>query len=375
MNKFKRIGCIALLLGLTISTGCSVKEAGSEEVNSEGKKITILSRKTPSQTENVASGNDFDIEKIDRYEGVRGEDWLSDDSILITKENSKLEPIKVFDQMSNIRNLYSYDLKSGEEKSVFKDTEYMWMPIVSPNRKYIFSGNFQPAKYSGLILDLKGNVKAKVEDDAAKSFHISFNNARWVNNEEVIVPSSGNGVCLINVNSNVSKIEDVGSMQTDYAIKSGDKIYYLSTERKLIAYDINTKQRKVVKDNVRSFELSPKKDMFAIEKKVNESKDALVLIDLDGNEKDSLIEAKMIFGISWSPDQSKLAYLITSDDESKSGLYVRDLASKRSLYVSHDFVGIDNGLKWSPSSKKILASIGEVKDMRAIDNTYVITLR
>lgn len=376
MNKLlKHIGCIALLLILIVSSGCSAKTAEREEINSDGKKITILNTKTPLQTENAALGNDFEVEKIDRYEGIRGEDWLTEDVILITKENTELDPIFVSDQMSNIRNLYSYNLKSKEEKNILKETEFLWRPIVSPDRKHIFSEKFEPDKYTGLILDIEGNVETAIESDAATGLGFSLNSGRWVDNEEVIIPSSNEGVYLIDVDSNISKIESIGRMQTDDAVKVGDKIYYVSVEKELVAYDTNTKQREVIKDNVLNFELSPHKDTFAIEKKVSANRTELVLIDLDGNEKATLLEAKLIFGLSWSPDQSKLAYLITSEDESKSGLYVMDLASERSLYVSRDFINIDGGLKWSPSSKKILASIGEVKDMKVIDNTYVISLK
>ena len=214
-----------------------------------------------------------------------------------------------------------------------------------------------------------------MEVDPAKGFILSFSQAKWVDNEEVIVPSSGEGVCLVNVNSKVSKIEGIGRMQTDRAVKVDDKIYYVSTERNLVAYDIISKQSKVVKDNVLDFELSPERDMFAVQRKVSESRNALVLTDLYGIEKATLAEAKATFGISWSPDQDKLAYLMISEDESKSGLHVMDLKSKEDIYVSRDFLNVDNGLKWSPSGKKILASIGEVKEMKVIDNTYVITLK
>ena len=328
-----------------------------------------------SEAVNTTRTGGFGIEKIDRYEGVRGEDWLGDDSILITRENQELEPIHVFDQMSLIRNLYSYDLKSKEEKPLSEKTEYIWAPIMSPDGRHIFYERFAAGKYTGLISDLEGNVKAAVDTDAAKGFVLSFSQAMWADNEEVVVPSSGEGVCLINVNSKVTEIEGIGRMQTDRAVKAGDKIYYISTDRKLVEYDIAGKQSKAVKDNVLDFELSPGKDMFAIQKKVGESRNALVLTDRTGSEKETLAEAKSIFGISWSPDQGRLAYLMVSEEESKSGLHVMDLKSKEDLYVSRDFLSMDNRLKWSPSGKKILASIGEVKDMKVTDNTYVITLK
>ena len=377
MSKYKSKGYIGVVLitALTLSSACGYTAAGREEIQKGDKKITVLNLKAPPEAGNTALGNDFGIEKIDRYEGMRGEDWLGDDFILITRENQELEPVRVFDQMSLVRNLYSYDLKSKEEKSISKKTEYIWMPIVSPDGRHIFYEKFEAGRYAGLISDLEGNEKAAVEVDPAKGFILSFSQAKWVDNEEVIVPSSGEGVCLVNVNSKVSKIEGIGRMQTDRAVKVDDKIYYVSTERNLVAYDIISKQSKVVKDNVLDFELSPERDMFAVQRKVSESRNALVLTDLYGIEKATLAEAKATFGISWSPDQDKLAYLMISEDESKSGLHVMDLKSKEDIYVSRDFLNVDNGLKWSPSGKKILASIGEVKEMKVIDNTYVITLK
>lgn len=181
MNNFKGIICITLLVVSVASTGCSAETVGRQEINSGGKKITILSTKAPVQTEDKTFANninDINIAKIDKYAGIRGEEFLSNESILITKENLELGPIAVLNQVSNIRNLYSYNLESGEQKSTFKKAEFIWMPIISLDIKYIFSENLKPGKNSGLILDLDGNVKATVEDDASKGFHISFNNAK-----------------------------------------------------------------------------------------------------------------------------------------------------------------------------------------------------
>ena len=79
--------------------------------------------------------------------------------------------------------------------------------------------------------------------------------------------------------------------------------------------------------------------------------------------------------MSWSPDQTKLAYIKLDDKESENGLYIMKLEDKESIYVSQDFIGIDNGLKWNTAGNKILASISEVKDMKLIDNSYIISLR
>lgn len=298
MNKNISKGCIGvvLIMTLVLSSACGYSNTGRMEIQKDDKKITLLNPKTSSGTVNAALANDLGVEKIDRYEGIRGEDWLGDNSILITKENQELEPIRIFDQMSLVRNMYSYDMKFKEEKSMTKKTEYIWMPIMSPDGKHIFYEKFEAGMSAWVITDIEGNGKAAVGEDAAKGFRLHTSGARWINNEEVIVPFSGDGVLLININSKVSKIEGIGLMQTDRAAKVDDKIYYISTERNLVAYDISSKQSKVVKENVLNFELSPEKDMFAIQKKIGESRDALVLTDLSGLKRINLPMQRQYLG-------------------------------------------------------------------------------
>ncbi|MGE5627206.1 MAG: hypothetical protein ACM3X7_03710 [Solirubrobacterales bacterium] len=359
MNKYKdwRYIAIVLMASLTLFSSCSYGNTGDGESKKEDKNTS------------------FEVSKIQKYEGIRGEGWINDGDIIITKENQERSPIHIFDQMSLVRNMYSYDINSKEEKSLTEKSKYIWMPSMSPDGKYIFYEKSDENSNTWVITDIDGNEKAVVAEDSSKGFSLHTSGARWINNEEVIVPYSDDGILLININSKVSKIAGIGLMQTDHAAKVDNNIYYISTERNLVSYDINTKQSKVLKENLLDFELSPKKDIFAIEKRISESRNQLVLTDISGNEKDTLAEGKSIFGISWSPDQSKLAYVMTSDDESKAGLHLINLKSKEDIYVSHDFLNVDNGLKWSPSGKMILGSITEVKDMKSIDNTYIILLK
>lgn len=370
-------GCIGVLLiaVLALSSACAYQAEGREVIQVGNKKITVLNTKKSPGTEKTAVSNGFDVGKIERYEGVRGEGWLSEETILITKVNRELEPIRVFDQMSQIRNLSAYDLTSHAEKSLSEKTAYIWAPIVSPDGKHIFFEKYEAGVYTGIISNLEGEEKASVQTDPANGFSLSFNQAVWVDNGEVLIPSSNEGVCLVNVNSNVSKIEGIGLMQTDRAARVDHTIYYVSTERNLVAYDMLSRQTQVVKEKVLDFQLSPQKEMFALQKKVSGNKVALVITDLAGNEKATLAEANQVFGVSWSPDQSMLAYLMITDDESKNGLHIINMTSREDIYVSRDFLNVDNGLKWSPSGRKILASIGEVKEMTLIDNTYVFSLK
>lgn len=373
----KRIGYMTGIVCLTLLmvTGCEEKDNNRAVVAREGQKITLLKATPPVKEESTKSADEFIIEKIDRFDGIRGEDWLEGDELLIMKENTAIEPVQVFDSMENIKNMYTYNIKTGEQKLLYNEKEYLWMPIVSPDKKHILVQNVKSGVNRGLILDLNGNIVLTVsEKNTKKDLYLSYNNAKWIGNDTIIVPTSENGVCLVHLNSQIEILKDIDLMQTDTAVLVGSRIYYISTDRNLMAYDLTTKKKEIIKENVFNFELSPLRDKFAIEAKLSGTGSGLVIIDLEGKELQSLTKGKAIFGISWSPDESKLAYLLSSDIESENGLYIMNLKTLESTYVSPDFMGIDNGLKWNTSGTKLLASIGEVKDMKLLENSYVITL-
>ena len=363
--------CLTLLL----VTGCEEKDTSRTVVAREGKKITLLKTSPPAEEESTKSADDFIIEKIARFDGIRGEDWLEGDELLIMKENTAIEPVRAFDSMENIKNLYTYNVKTGEEKLLYNEKEYLWMPILSPDKKHILVQNFRSGVNRGLILDLKGNTVLTIsEENTKKGLYLSYNNAKWVGNDLIIVPTSEEGVCLVNLNSEIEILEGIDLMQTDTAILADGRIYYISTDRSLIAYDMKAEKKEIIKENVFNFELSPQSDKFAIEEKLSDTGSSLIIIDLKGREIQTLAKGKSVFGMSWSPDESKLAYLLSSDTESEKGLYIMNLKTLKSTYVSSDFMGIDNGVKWNTSGTKLLAGISEVKDMKLLDNSYIITL-
>lgn len=377
MRFGKRIDYMAGIICLTLLliTGCDEKDNNRTVVTRDGEKITLLKASPPVEEKSTKSAEDFIIEKIDRIEGIRGEDWLEGDELLVMKENTELEPVQAFGSMENIKNLFTYNVVTGEKELLYNEKEYLWMPIVSPDKKHILVQNFKSGVNRGLILDLNGNIVLTVSEENTKNgLYLSFNNAKWIGNDLIIAPTSEEGVCLINLNSEIEMLQGIDLMQTDTAVLAGSRIYYISTDRNLIAYDMTAKKKEIIKKNVYDFELSPQGDKFAIEEKLDGKGSSLLIIDLEGKELQTLTKGKMIFGMSWSPDESKLAYLLSSDKESEKGLYIMNLKTLKNIYVSPDFMGIDNGLKWNLAGTKLLAAISEVKDMKLFDYTYIITL-
>lgn len=384
MIKRKLLVSTLILSSLIGTIGCAQYKAEGQE----GDITIIKDTKDILATDIVAS-------KIDTYEDIVGYDWIDENKLVITKENKELEPIKIDNAKLKanfeVKNLYSYDLNSREEKSIGDQSKFQDGAITSPNNKYMFYRNEYEKTSTGYITDLKGNTKAKIADKSIDEYDL--NEAIWINDEELIMPcSSIRGFAIINVDGSINKIKDVeagvmgnedplNGLSITNPIKVGDKIYYVTIHRgakdddKLKVYDINKKEkRELVKDNVQEFSLSPDKEQLLMltsnpDKNVNE----LVVTDLQGKQKEVLARG-YIFGSRWSSDGTKVAYI--SNEEGHEGIYVVDVKTKKESLISVGEYYIP--MEWSPSDKKIMVHSSKPKNngksFDTIDITNIITL-
>ncbi len=101
----------------------------------------------------------------------------------------------------------------------------------------------------------------------------------------------------------------------------------------------------------------------------------LVLCDSEGNEQTELASGQQVFGTSWSPDGSKLAYSLTAENpaDDQNGVFITELESGEQTQLLGD-IEIADQLRWSPSGKKLLASASVLKDNKYEFTTYVIRL-
>ncbi|MDN5298083.1 MAG: TolB protein [Clostridiales bacterium] len=349
-------------------TACQTDAYHRETVSEDGETLVML---TPID-ETAAFDNRverFDFQKIERYEGMRGEGWLDDDTILVTRPNEVIPPVVAFNAVQTVRSLYTFRLKDARLKQLSTPSAFIWAPTISPDRRYIFYAKVVDGVTMGEMSDVDGSVKVTVDEP------MGYGQAEWLSNEAVIVPYGEDGVCIINADQTVDFVDGIGSMQTQRAVKVGDNIYYVGTDRTLKAYDLSRGIRSTIADSVLGFELSPNRDAFAVERRVDNETVSLVRMNLTGDENEVLAEGSAIFGIEWSPQQDKLAYIVISKDEQKTGLHILHLNKMTDLFVSREFVDVLDGVKWSPSGDKLLASIGEIEAMKAVDVSYVIYLK
>ncbi|WFD10201.1 TolB family protein [Tepidibacter hydrothermalis] len=384
MIKRKLIVGTLIISSLIGTIGCAQYKSEGQEDN-----ITII-----KDTKDILA-TDIVASKIDTYEGIIGHDWLDENEVVITKENKELEPVKIDNEKLKAsfeaKSLYSYDLDSKEQKIIGDQSKFQDGAIISPNNKHMFYRNEFEKIATGYIADLKGNTKAKIADKSIDEYDLS--EARWINDEELIMPcSSIKGFAIINVDGTINKIKDVESgvmgnedplngLSITNPIKVEDKIYYVTIHRgakdddKIKVYDINKKEkRELVKDDVQNFSLSPNKEqLLMLTSNPNKNVNELVVTDLEGKQKELLAEG-YIFGPRWSSDGTKVSYI--SNEEGKEGVYVVDVKTKKESLISVGEYYIP--IQWSPSDKKIMVHSKKSKNngrpFDEIDVTNVITL-
>jgi len=387
MNKRKLLASTLVIGTLLGIVGCASYKAEGEENN---KRITIIKNiKDILATEVVAS-------EIDTYEGIIGYDWLDENEIVITKENKELKPIKIDNAKLKaefeLQNLYLYELNSKEEKSIGDQSKFQDGAIFSPNKKYMFYRNQYEEIATGYIVDSKGDIKVEISDISIDEY--DFSEAQWINDNELIIPChSIRGFAVINIDGTINKIEDVekGVMGTVDPLnglsitnptKVGDKIYYVTIHRgaddddKIKVYDMTKKEKKeLVKDDVQEFSLSHNQEQLLmltsnLEKNLNE----LIITDLEGKQREILAEG-YIFGARWSPDGTKVSYILNEDG--KEGLYLVDVKTKKKSLISAGEYYLP--IAWSPSGEKIMMHSKKAKNngrpFDEIDVTNVITLK
>ncbi len=277
---------LSLILIVAVCALASVPVFAKEQP--EGHKVIKQGNKkiyVAKDTKNILADN-VTASKIDTYEELIGYDWLSENEILVSKENKELDPIKNNLGEFKVQNLYSYDLNSKKEKSIADKSKFQSYAISSPDKKHAFYVNDFEKENIGYITDSEGNVKVKINEPYMDMADLT--QAQWISNEELIMPYMNiKGFYVVKIDGTSAKIENVEKEQmatdvekekmiTEDAFHSealsngmcimnpvmvGDKIYYRTQqneEKKMKVYDIKTKETKeFINEQVLNFKLSP----------------------------------------------------------------------------------------------------------------------
>ncbi len=372
------------MVAFTILLGCSPQGGGSETENPanahDQPKQTAEQRikvKTPSGKEitvlenpNKFIYNELALKKIDRYENMRGMDFYSDNQLLVVRDNREMS-VPVEGEKNYARNLYLYNTQSKKAELLYGGPFFHHNAWYSPDKKYIYYTQGFEETGTGYVMDHKGENRVQVSDRGA--VHIFA--GRWLNDREVLYATFSGDIYRADRNGTKTLLVKTGKTNLSNVTLIGNHLYYTNVDNELRVYDLKSKKTRTLKKNVIWLIPSPDEQQFAMVERIGETRMALVLADLQGKQKAKIAEGTQIYGTSWSPDQSKLAYTVTSETKGQQGMFVTDLKSLKSIQLSADLQIIADPIRWDRSGKKLMAStIGE-KDLQAVFTTYVITLK
>jgi Tol biopolymer transport system component len=101
--------------------------------------------------------------------------------------------------------------------------------------------------------------------------------------------------------------------------------------------------------------------------------ESLVLMDLAGKVVSTTAEGKGIESVGWSPDSSKLAYVITKSEQPPE-LYVTEAKNSHPTLMAVNLLG--NPVEWSPSGNMLFTNgYADIQQPDQGTALYVITLK
>jgi Tol biopolymer transport system component len=332
MMRQKKMGLMGFVLATTLLfsvTGC----------NAKADEITV-------KENNNVSYNKVAMKKMDVYKDVHALGWLNNDQILDSR-------------------FRQYDLNTKKAKSLYNEPNVVIESELSPDKKHIFINTSRDGRDHNYILDLATKKRVPV----AVNGMIDPYGANWIDNQNMVFTNDAKKIFMADVNGKVTPINHPIGFNP---VKINDQWFY-TNDLKLYVWDMKTNQTKLLMDKVDNFTPSPDKSRLAVLKKGND-KQSLVIMDLDGKNQSTVAESKLVGGVGWSPDSSKLAYFsMKSVQASQTELYVADVKSLHSSLLSTNilsFFGSDR-VVWSPTGNKLyINGIGENSEA-----LYVITLK
>ncbi|BBH21722.1 hypothetical protein Back11_30670 [Paenibacillus baekrokdamisoli] len=372
-RNMTKIAAAVGIVGFLLMTGCSGpvtnnggEGSGREVIEKPQKTITIV------DTEPAAAHTEIEVVKIDELNGIRGLDWLGEDKLIIDKENKKMEPTTIEGRERYPHNLYIRDLSKGESKdeALKEGTDNQGAAVLSPDKKYMFYKVTEETTGTGYIMDLGTRKTVKTGSE-----QMSTQEGSWNGNEQLVFPVMTGRILSSNLNGEMNVITITKNPLLYNVVQRGANLYYIGINNNLFLFSTVTKETTLLDRNVIWLIPSPDGKQLALVKRTSDTEMELTITDSSLHKKVALAKSTQVFGTSWSPDGTKLAYSESSETGGVKGVFVADVVSGKSTQIAVDVQSIADPLVWSPSGHKIITTTAVLQDNKYVFITYIITLK
>lgn len=344
--KGLKFGIIMVSLLLIVSA-CSDKKNGNQVINHEpGSSTTIIDNEGDEGADPVVS-----VDRIEQYEGLEISDWLDEENVIVSKENDTLGKMSLL-ELSEFypRSLYQYNIRTKEYKLLTeKEDLNLGGATLSADKEHLLYYGNSLGDPSLFVLNLNTLQSFGLHgDDVGTAM-----TASWQGNE-VVGTSYSNHAYTASPRGELSIIEGVGEESLFLVQKIKNNLYYNTFfDETLTILDLTTKEKKKLDlGAVYHMIVSPDESLMLVVQN-NGTKNSLILSDIEGSEQKILAEGTEISGVSWSPDQRMIAYMM-KDNSMVNGLYIYDMLTGESQQIAVDIQNASTN--WSPSGEKLTFS-------------------
>ncbi|MCK9862272.1 hypothetical protein [Paenibacillus sp. ATY16] len=367
MKQIMKIGAVLSLAAALAA--CSSVQSGNPSNNSNNSnkhgELTVVKNPEKKPTQEVM------VERIHRFEGASMDKWLSDDLVQLmytklVKQATATEEAK-FEYHTASVDLSNNEQKSAEEP--VKNIQSIQKEQPSPDGKYVFiqqwkdkytARNFIKEISTGTMTEIKGSNYLE--------------NGGWLNDTTYVLAAgsmSGLGdIRQITVDGTVTllKLEDpaMGDQYfTNFGVGQG-RIYYTDNIQTLKQFTPdNPKPTELVKHAI-TFQVSPDGKHLAVEiqKQAGKAGSELRIFDSNGSAEGlSIAKGDLIPYIAWSPDSSKLAAALYTENQSgMNGVYIFDSATGKVSPIGPSYFP-QYPLSWNPSGTRLGVTVADKESM------------
>lgn len=340
--------------------------------------MTALSVSACNGSENdINKDNDSDnklpieqAKEIDifEYEEVYFIDWIDDKHLLAIKENDRLDKLSLAELSEKYpQSIYSYDVEADTYELILEqENANLGEAALSPDRSFMLYSVSTLGDPSFNVYDMKSKSRFSLSGDPIGGA-IS---AKWVLGEKIIGAAYSGGVYIADVTGDIRLIEEVTDEMVYLVEKVGDTLLYnTNSNPNLMSYNVQTRERKSLEfESVQNILRSPVGDQLLI---VNSTGTSMVLYkyDLNNSIQTKLAEGLSIEGISWAPSGEKIAYILTSKEETMSDgtLYIHNLMTNQTEQITD---GIQYGTTlWDLKGERLVFTLwdGENRNSRIVN--------
>lgn len=373
MTKRRYVVIITFILCLLLFTACNpqygeenaeyAKDNNSENIieSNAFKEVGNDAQNKETQDKSTDQGTDETTNELISYKvvslsGVRGVEWISENTILSLNKNKEMPIIPMEGGDGYPTNVFKYDLSTKMETLLIDFPENIWDLSISPDRKSILCIGGGEGSPNDFIFNTENKEKIFLQEDQ------TISDKQWIDNSTLLYVIAGSwdgstGISTINqidIQGNKTQIEKISQIGFDSAAKLGDRLYYTLNDKSLYVRNVYKEDKVLLGEHMTRLYPFPDNSRLAAIGEGQGSKEELVLIDTEGKEIMKIEAGMDIEVVKWSPDGSKIAY--SGSNDNKAGVFVAEAHTGRVAQLLEGVQYVTDVVSWSPSGEKILAS-------------------